>query len=91
MMTGNEREHEGAVDGGADDEQLRTTDSSQEEQEAASMPSEDDLFNKAKRFQLALRHLSLESLHFEWSGIECFEDKPIVGGLCHAVHLSRSF
>jgi hypothetical protein len=89
MMTGNEREHKGAVDGGADDEQLRT-DSSQQEQEAASMPSEDDLFNKAKRFQLAPRHLSLESLYFEWLGIEYFKDKPIVGGLQKCEELFKS-
>jgi hypothetical protein len=86
MMTGGKRETEAAVDGG--DDELRT--SSSQEQEAAAMPSEDDLFNKAKRFQMAPQHLSLESLCFEWLGIECFEDKPIVGGLQKCEELSKS-
>jgi hypothetical protein len=46
----------------------------------ASSMSEDALFEQAKRFLMAPRHLSLETMYFEWYGLEDSKDKPIVGG-----------
>jgi hypothetical protein len=47
---------------------------------AGASMSEDGLFEKAKRFVMAPRHLSLETMYFEWHGLEDSKDKPIVGG-----------
>jgi hypothetical protein len=56
---------------------------------AASM-SENKLFKKAKRFQMAPQHLSLETIYFEWHGLESCKDKPIVGGFQRCEELFKS-
>jgi hypothetical protein len=66
--------------GGGGGGEPRTTNSNRQ-QAAASSLSEDALFDLAKRSKMAPRHLSLESVYFEWFGLETFKDKPIVGGL----------
>jgi hypothetical protein len=59
-----------------------TTMGSSPQQQAAATDEDDDNdnFEKAKMHQMAPRYMSLETIYYEWYGLECFKDKPIVGG-----------
>lgn len=81
----------GARGGGGD--RISTTDpSSNQQQQAAAGTSNNgnsDL-EKAMRHQLAPRHQSLQTIYFEWYGLESFKDKPIVGGFEKCEELFKS-
>jgi hypothetical protein len=50
------------------------------QQQTAATEDDDDNLEKAKMHQMAPRHMSLETIYYEWYGLESFKDKPIAGG-----------
>jgi hypothetical protein len=58
--------------------------------QATAAASEDDLFQQATRFLMAPRHMSLQTIYFEWHGLETSKDKPIVGGFQRCEDLFKS-